>query len=107
MHFSQICRYLWFGAPSFFVTVSLNAGKDVYLATWISHRAGVDGERVQVWHVASEERELRLLPGRARPVDGGAYFTHKPLRSPPEGGGSSCPYHETCARETVELYRTR
>ena len=104
LKFSQLCRYHWFGAPAFFVTVSLNAGKDVYLATWISHQAGVDGERVRVWHVASEERELRLLPGRARPVDGSAYFTHKALQSP---GGGSCPYHEMCARETIELYRQR
>ena len=104
LKFSQLCRYHWFGAPAFFVTVSLNAGKDVYLATWISHRAGVDGERVRVWHVASEKRELRLLPGRARPLDRGAYFTHKPVQSPDR---ASCPYHEMCARETIELYRQR
>ena len=104
MHFSRTWRYRWFGAPAFFVTVSLNAGKDVHLATWISHQAGVDGDRVRVWHVASEESELRLLPGRARPSDGGAYFTHKPLQPPCRG---SCPYHEMCCRETIELYRTR
>ena len=126
IHSQMTAWYNWFGAPAFFFTMSLNASTEIYLATWISHEAGLTEERVEVWHTESELKLLQLLPGCAHPVGPGAYFTHKPFQSSAEhlsrsssaehlGRGSSaehlgrgsCPYHPMCNRDTIELYRDR
>ena len=70
-----------------------------------------------MWHRESELKLLQLLPGCAYPVGPGDYFTHKPLQSFAEHlsrsssaedlGRGSCPYHEMCNRDTIELYRVR
>ena len=95
-------RVEWHGAPLFFFTATSNPKSPRVLATWVSHTAGLEGHKEQVWHVGSEQQLLTLLPGREQPREEGHYFVH--CRSEEPG---DCPFHELCARRPVEEWRQR
>ena len=99
---------LWFGPPTFMITLSLNADKDNQLATWVSHTANLSFGQLQVWHYVTECEKLTLLDGRRSPAPPTAeeceYYTHTKTGGE---GEDTCPYHDNCTRDSLELYRDR
>ena len=111
-YYKKVCDNMmawdnWFGSPLLFVTITLNADTEIYLATWVSHQAGLEGKPVQVWHRGTERERLHLLEGRVEPNEPGLYFTHTKIEAGTAGALSSCPYHKGCSRDSVEAYRGR
>ena len=94
---------LWRGPPIVFLSLSTNAGTNDALGTWVSHKAGVEGKDVQVWHTGDERARLTVRMGRTQPSAVQDHFVH----SRTQVQDDTCPFHLYCSREPLENWRER
>ena len=105
----------WHGPAFMWLTCSANTSTEDALGTWLSHLAGREGRKLQVWHVADEVARLTPLQSQDSQDDGSSkFFVHQQGEEEEEGEeeqeggeGRSCPYHPSCTRTPLEAWTAR
>ena len=91
----------WLGPPTIFFSASFPPASDLSVATFVSHRAGVEGRQEQVWHVSSEQLLLTPLPGREVEGQDCLFYVHCRSRTKED----SCMFHQFCSRRPISIWR--